>query len=112
MRGYFFFQAEDGIRVRDVTGVQTCALPICSSRQATWVSRGASQPAGSHRVASFCAVGPVAVFQVAKIGRASCRERVEELVGGVAIQKKEDVDGWDYETLFWSGMDGVSMYID
>ena len=25
----FFFQAEDGIRVRDVTGVQTCALPIC-----------------------------------------------------------------------------------
>src|SRR5471032_1067361 len=26
--GVFFFQAEDGIRVRDVTGVQTCALPI------------------------------------------------------------------------------------
>src|SRR6266540_7045671 len=25
---FFFFQAEDGIRVRDVTGVQTCALPI------------------------------------------------------------------------------------
>ena len=24
----FFFQAEDGIRYRDVTGVQTCALPI------------------------------------------------------------------------------------
>src|SRR3970282_1004300 len=25
---YFFFQAEDGRRDRDVTGVQTCALPI------------------------------------------------------------------------------------
>jgi len=25
---FVFFQAEDGIRVRDVTGVQTCALPI------------------------------------------------------------------------------------
>src|SRR5215813_14962774 len=25
----FFFQAEDGIRDADVTGVQTCALPIC-----------------------------------------------------------------------------------
>jgi len=25
---HFFFQAEDGIRDRDVTGVQTCALPI------------------------------------------------------------------------------------
>src|SRR5690554_7360601 len=24
----FFFHAEDGIRVADVTGVQTCALPI------------------------------------------------------------------------------------
>src|SRR3989442_7537502 len=24
-----FFQAEDGIRDADVTGVQTCALPIC-----------------------------------------------------------------------------------
>src|SRR5207249_9049144 len=27
----FFFQAEDGIRDRNVTGVQTCALPILSS---------------------------------------------------------------------------------
>src|SRR5207249_9338081 len=26
----FFFQAEDGIRDRNVTGVQTCALPISS----------------------------------------------------------------------------------
>ena len=26
----FFFQAEDGIRDYDVTGVQTCALPIFS----------------------------------------------------------------------------------
>src|SRR5256885_3745487 len=25
----FFFQAEDGIRDYKVTGVQTCALPIC-----------------------------------------------------------------------------------
>ena len=28
MDGVFFFQAEDGIRDYDVTGVQTCALPI------------------------------------------------------------------------------------
>src|SRR2546428_13805897 len=27
---FFFFQAEDGIRDLIVTGVQTCALPICS----------------------------------------------------------------------------------
>src|SRR5699024_12153372 len=28
----FFFQAEDGIRERNVTGVQTCALPISFRR--------------------------------------------------------------------------------
>src|SRR3712207_7360136 len=28
---FFFFQAEDGIRDIGVTGVQTCALPICYS---------------------------------------------------------------------------------
>src|SRR5437868_15393948 len=28
MSSCFFFQAEDGIRDRNVTGVQTCALPI------------------------------------------------------------------------------------
>src|SRR5436190_6181046 len=29
---FFFFQAEDGIRDHCVTGVQTCALPICAAR--------------------------------------------------------------------------------
>src|SRR5687767_15266618 len=28
---FFFFQAEDGIRDKLVTGVQTCALPICAA---------------------------------------------------------------------------------
>src|SRR3989441_12823298 len=31
---FFFFQAEDGIRDKLVTGVQTCALPISSSTRA------------------------------------------------------------------------------
>src|SRR5690625_5362411 len=29
---FFFFQAEDGIRDGHVTGVQTCALPICRTQ--------------------------------------------------------------------------------
>src|SRR5687767_2109030 len=37
----FFFQAEDGIRDKLVTGVQTCALPI--SRRARALSKVASQ---------------------------------------------------------------------
>src|SRR5438067_10103563 len=35
----FFFQAEDGIRDRNVTGVQTCALPI-SVRRVADLNRG------------------------------------------------------------------------
>src|SRR5256885_5420116 len=30
---FFFFQAEDGIRDYKVTGVQTCALPICRPQE-------------------------------------------------------------------------------
>src|SRR5699024_11675191 len=37
----FFFQAEDGIRDRNVTGVQTCALPISCPADAIYVE-GAS----------------------------------------------------------------------
>src|SRR2546430_5081691 len=37
--GFFFFQAEDGIRDLTVTGVQTCALPICGSLDSIKVER-------------------------------------------------------------------------
>src|SRR6266508_4948400 len=37
----FFFQAEDGIRAGHVTGVQTCALPICRRPRS---SRGRDAP--------------------------------------------------------------------
>src|SRR5215471_8506319 len=40
---FFFFQAEDGIRDLYVTGVQTCALPICAA------SRTSSDSSGSGR---------------------------------------------------------------
>src|SRR5207249_9767750 len=52
----FFFQAEDGIRDRNVTGVQTCALPIlpCSTPREEKSSRGVEH--GIHKDA--CVVGP------------------------------------------------------
>src|SRR5699024_11918983 len=43
----FFFQAEDGIRDRNVTGVQTCALPISGMtgvEAAKQILKSASQP--------------------------------------------------------------------
>src|SRR6266516_5821986 len=61
---FFFFQAEDGIRDRTVTGVQTCALPItrsegssCSRRSRAGRGRsGTAAPARSEerRVGKEC----------------------------------------------------------
>src|SRR5215211_3326507 len=39
----FFFQAEDGIRDHCVTGVQTCALPICLPAAGGGLQHGADQ---------------------------------------------------------------------
>src|SRR5437870_13221639 len=65
---FFFFQAEDGIRDGHVTGVQTCALPICIGSSLR--SRGRGEGSWSR-----CG-GPVPC-RARQIGRASCRERVE-----------------------------------
>src|SRR2546430_10232961 len=47
----FFFQAEDGIRDLTVTGVQTCALPIClpvADRHAVGAECGDEEVVGVH----------------------------------------------------------------
>src|SRR5687767_15967184 len=50
---YFFFQAEDGIRDKLVTGVQTCALPILRSANPAGVNSSASSSAVSRLVACW-----------------------------------------------------------
>src|SRR5207249_6946047 len=93
---FFFFQAEDGIRDRNVTGVQTCALPICLDHEV-------ARPAGGLSALAPCDLVIEAaperlelkreLFQqlskVCQIGRASCRERVEVSVGGGSLREKE-----------------------
>src|SRR5690606_40710171 len=44
---FFFFQAEDGIRDFHVTGVQTCALPICPISSPTSPASPAPAPGPS-----------------------------------------------------------------
>src|SRR5207248_4181583 len=94
---FFFFQAEDGIRDRTVTGVQTCALPIswrvpelrlttcdAAPAPARLRSRG---PAWSRRPRA--PRRPASRSARREIGRASCRERVEIPVVGVAVKTKK-----------------------
>src|SRR5205823_12051014 len=57
---FFFFQAEDGIRVKLVTGVQTCALPISPGpprRAGAWesCSRPPRTPPASSPRWTWCA---------------------------------------------------------
>src|SRR5215813_14586991 len=46
---FFFFQAEDGIRDADVTGVQTCALPISLGSRIVFIG-AASERDGAERI--------------------------------------------------------------
>src|SRR5699024_11310655 len=85
-RFFFFFQAEDGIRDRNVTGVQTCALPIYLRLGLALGQRGGDVKillpghiALAHLEQTWGQTGRAAeTMSVAariKIGRASCRER-------------------------------------
>src|SRR5699024_12190600 len=100
---YFFFQAEDGIRDRNVTGVQTCALPILASpnkRRSTlrpdFRSRGSSIPLaqpdfGPRGIPGWFPPRSTARWfhQQMQIGRASCRERVSDVEMRGKMKKKE-----------------------
>src|SRR5437868_7245974 len=92
---FFFFQAEDGIRDRNVTGAQTCALPIWSGPAKCpiilWARLGflplvmcvlklSTTPTSTVEMnARSCPAEPETsrAARNCKIGRASCRERVE-----------------------------------
>src|SRR5256885_9938256 len=88
--GFFFFQAEDGIRDYKVTGVQTCALPISAGGGGIGMAKvgEAGQLAAAFTAAkrrAEAAFGNGAVYverylttprHIEEIGRASCRERV------------------------------------
>src|SRR5690348_18348071 len=82
--GYFFFQAEDGIRDGRVTGVQTCALPICECHR---LSRDRPRPAAP-RGRDRDPRDP----RRDQIGRASCRERVQISVVAVSLKKKTSTE--------------------
>src|SRR5207237_5191585 len=93
---FFFFQAEDGIRDSSVTGVQTCALPISSYAGVQLIFFASKEPLNTARFwqepedeVAYTVFS--ALRGIPKIGRASCRERVEIAVGGVSVKNKKPI---------------------
>src|SRR5689334_23840869 len=83
---FFFFQAEDGIRDGTVTGVQTCALPICylltgdefNASEALRIGLVQEVVEPGQQLARAIELAQVVSAQapLGEIGRGSCRERV------------------------------------
>src|SRR5437870_11409732 len=91
--GFFFFQAEDGIRDGHVTGVQTCALPIFPAENALdiRIACGSERAFGPFVDLVERILGgepPKDAEELVEIGRASCRERVEIWGVAGALKKK------------------------
>src|SRR3712207_7086524 len=74
MYSFFFFQAEDGIRDIGVTGVQTCALPICRPERPDARRRRAEAAHGAGRDAARADAGGEQAVG-ADAGGESARER-------------------------------------
>src|SRR5206468_7922847 len=89
----FFFQAEDGIRDLIVTGVQTCALPICARRRQEVDGRGASRHVGVALGVHGDAIALV-VVAAAEIGGVEeggpCRVELRDEGGGDATKGRLD----------------------
>src|SRR5699024_11613719 len=102
---FFFLQAQDGIRDRNVTGVQTCALPISTHMTTCMIAKlfillvitrlarcGTSQYAIPKNMTTT--ETPTVIWKCPvinnEIGRASCRER-EELKYEETTARKEQI---------------------
>src|SRR2546425_9885912 len=73
---FFFFQAEDGIRDKLVTGVQTCALPIWRDPTMHWIVRASRALAAAAAFSVLVAdvVGAQGVTTGAITGRVTDRQ--------------------------------------
>src|SRR5690606_40725568 len=89
---FFFFQAEDGIRYFHVTGVQTCALPICTRKSAGCRARARAwqyaEVEGATRAQRTGSRGRVQGVQGVKVKGTRClftRRRLGSYMSGSAL---------------------------
>src|SRR5438067_12977734 len=97
---FFFFQAEDGIRDRNVTGVQTCALPISWAVDAATTRWKGARPRKRP-----------GTWTRSQIGRASCRERVEIWVGVESGKRKIEEAGRQWSSGTMAVADGLHVAV-
>src|SRR5687767_14648178 len=83
---FFFFQAEDGIRDKLVTGVQTCALPIL--RIATY----------EDKLNAIITVNPKALEEADMLDRERAQGKVRGPLHGIPIALKDNIHTTDMPT--------------
>src|SRR2546429_2354083 len=81
---FFFFQAEDGIRDVAVTGVQTCALPICERR----IRHEPEQEALSHDGFSFRSAFGKAGYGLRRVCASGYRRRRAGVAGRLRSEER------------------------
>src|SRR5438094_4985876 len=97
---FFFLQAEDGIRDRTVTGVQTCALPIslvqvCDQHNRHAEIRGLLAP-----LAALAAKYSVAIVLVTHLNKSANGPAIYRAIGsiGIAARSEERRVGKEWRT--------------
>src|SRR6266498_5444063 len=134
---FFFFQAEDGIRDADVTGVQTCALPIyheavlfnilqgfvggfAFGRLSTWGIRTGWWPAGNVKLSGrhihHFVPGIVLAFGSAVGALTAGNERVESALAlpfgiGMGLTMDEAALLLDLEDVYWTRQGLLSVQV-
>src|SRR5690348_17796892 len=84
----FFFQAEDGIRVGRVTGVQTCALPIYRVRHDS--PDGHPRPSRAAPHARHRGSPPGHRYDIRSADMSATKTAYKILVGGEFVDRSEE----------------------
>src|SRR6478752_9291579 len=116
----FFFQAEDGIRDVAVTGVQTCALPICGAevllvcsswvpgehKTEQWLALNAARAIeNSVYVAGVCQAPPVSVGRSVLVDPMGVVEADLGLAAGVRVVEVSLECQWPLGSAHWRPVD-------
>src|SRR5690606_40061987 len=97
----FFFQAEDGIRDFHVTGVQTCALPICTPSRWHRVIAGVTAEYSDTR--SNSPSRATCSIRSSTVSRTRDSRRLAALPARKGMRSEERRGGEEWRAAWWAG---------